>query len=842
MNNAATRIAIPEWPNLAAEFYSAASDDSRLSEILEKAESLYRRTSGVDEPDPTLTPSSEVRETEISMETAAGKMESDADVMTLERVTGYVAEEFQDSFSPTAGSVGAAAFLQEIAPHLDALCDAIIAAHEPQDCRIEAFCGPIQKAASRQGYIRIADTVAELPGSLADARRFERLFSEFHEDLCLIESSELGLTPNSGVSKKAARLLNSWYANHMPATLAELGAALNAAPQEIDWDRVVAFQERLRRACNYLGLEVAGRVAVVLLDLSARVVSGEIPPDPVLVKVVASFNNAIRSLVLDQSLGIDGGEAMQRLLSESVEVTEVLSGAAPVRSIEKLLGLPDSFKGILSPESAKAAAESFARGERFFIVRADTDAYPELTQWFFDWVNTGGKMIGCVTVPAEKPIFDFLLTSRIDAEGVTAELLELDPTGEALRIMEVLGIASLEGADGNGEEAGRGSRFDGGGGRSAASSSQMLELIEEIVTGHGAIRDILAGFEQKRFLAVIDQAMAAHGSWGKARAAVNRQLQDWQDDFERLIDIETQLDKRLHQLQEDTVAARSRPASTLIQFLIEYGAGAAQRHSRALRFTPCHQTELIDLDLLEKLAEPLRALISISITHSIEPPTVRLGKGKASEAEMRIGVARYLDRVVATVEDDGAGLDGPTRSSPALLTVMELIRAKGGEVEIGASEAGGVRFEVVLPLSMAVLGGMIVRAGPIMYVVPIHAIQRIVHLDLSSLIYLSADGCNIQVKLGPERIVPIRFLSESSESRSLILTPAEKASDVRYLFVVAENNGRQIALSIDEVVGEQLVIVRPMKGYLSSIPNVTGCALLSNGEIGMVLDMARIVA
>jgi chemotaxis protein histidine kinase CheA len=124
----------------------------------------------------------------------------------------------------------------------------------------------------------------------------------------------------------------------------------------------------------------------------------------------------------------------------------------------------------------------------------------------------------------------------------------------------------------------------------------------------------------------------------------------------------------------------------------------------------------------------------------------------------------------------------------------------------------------------------------------IHAIRRIVHLDLSSLIYLSADGCNIQVKLGPERIVPIRFFSESSESRSLILTPAEKASDVRYLFVVAENNGRQIALSIDEVVGEQLVIVRPMKGYLSSIPNVTGCALLSNGEIGMVLDMARIVA
>lgn len=842
LNNAATRIAIPEWPGLAAEFYGAASDDSRLSAILAKAEDLYRRASGINEPGPTPAPVSQSSEEQFVLETAAEEMKADVDVMTLERVAEPAVDASEISYSPDSSLFGAAAFLQEIAPHLDALCDAIMAAHEPQDCKIEAFCNPIQKAASRQGFIRIADTVGELPGSLADARRFEHLFSEFHEDLCLIESSELGLDPSSGVSQKAARLLNSWYANHMPATLAELGAALNALPEEVDWDRVVAFQERLRRACNYLGLEVAGRVAVVLLDLSARVVSGEIPPDPVLVKVMASFNSAIRSLVLDKSLGLDSAEAMQRLLHESVEVTEVLSGAAPVRSIEKLLGLPDNFKGILSPESAKAAAEAFARGERFIIVRADTDEYPELTQWFFDWVNSGGKMIGCVTVPAEKPIFDFLLTSRIDPEGVTAELLELDPTGEALRIMEVLGLPGVEGPDGGVDEIARGSRFDGGAGRSAASSSQMLESIEEIVTGHGAIREILAGFEQNRILAVIDQAMAAHGTWGKARPVVSRQLQDWQDDFERLIDIETQLDKRLHQLQEDTVAARSRPASTLIQFLIEYGAGAAQRHARALRFTPFHQTDMIDLDLLEKLAEPLRALISISITHSIEPPAVRLGKGKASEAEMRIGVARYLDRVVATVEDDGAGLDGATRNGAALQAVQGSIKAKGGEIEIGTSKAGGVRFEVVLPLSMAVLGGMIVRAGPIMYVVPIHAIQRIVHLDLGSLIYLSADGCNIQLKLGPDRIVPIRFLSDSSETRSLILTPAENGSDAKYLFVVAENNGKQIALSIDEVVGEQLVIVRPMKGYLSSIPNVTGCALLSNGEIGMVLDMARIVA
>lgn len=845
LNNAATRIGIAEWPKLAAEFYSAASDEARLLELLDRAQKLYRRASGLPETEapPPAPASAPQAPAETPSPIAQGMSALRDDVLVDADVAEMAPAHETDSFMvEETGGFGAGAFLREIAGPLDALCDLLLSAEDPRGCRIDAFCAPMQKAASRQGYIRIADTVAGLPASLADFRKFEQLFSEFHEDLCLIESSELGLAHSAGTSRKAARLLKSWHANHMPVTLSELGAALDRSPEEVDWEKVVALQERLRRACHYLGMEVAGRVAVVLLDLSARVASGEIPPDPVLLKVMASFNGAIGAFVSEKALRSEDGEAMQRLLSETVEVTEVLSGAAPVRSMENLLRLPASFKGILTPESAKAAAEAYARGERFFIVRADIDPFPELTNRFFDWVNASGKMIGCITVPADKPIFDFLLTSRIDPEGVTAELLELDPSGDALRIMEVLGHACVEGVDGAVEEASRGSRFDGGAGRSSASSAQMLESIEEIVTGHGAIREILAGFEQKRVLAIIDQAMAVHGTWGRARDVVNRQLQDWQDDFERLIQIETQLDKRLHQLQEDTVSARSRPASTLIQFLIEYAAGAAQRHARALRFSPFHQTDQIDLDLLERLAEPLRSLISMSITHSVEPPAVRLGKGKAAEAEMRVGIVRYLDRVVATVEDDGAGLDEATRSSSALEAVKESIRSRGGEVQVGASAAGGVRFDVVLPLSMTVLGGMIVRAGPIMYVVPIHAIQRIVHCDLRDLIYLSADGRNIQVKLGPDRIVPIRFLSDSSETRSLILAPRDRGAELKCLFVIAESNSSQIALSIDEVVGEQLVIVRPMKGYLSAIKNVMGCALLSNGEIGMVLDMARILS
>lgn len=794
--NAAARVGLGEWLALAEQCKENAADTARVAALVEEAERLYRR--------------------------------AEAPAQAHEAVAGG------DSYDPRT-------FLKEISPHLDGLCSFLSAGGEAK-AEIVAFCAPIQKAAERLGYIRIADAVAELPVALADPARFEALFSGLHEDLSLIANSEIGPDPVPDAVRLASEFLKSWYQKHLLATLGDLGGALGGRPEDIDWSRVVGLQERFYRACNCFGLETPGRVAVVLLDLSARVVTGEIPPDPLLLRVMKSFSKAAKAFFSEKALGASDEEAMRRLLDETEEVTEALSGAASVRSIEHLLNLPANFRGVLSPESGKAIADSLAAGDRFYVLRADIDARPELADRFLAWANASGKMIGCVTVPAEQPIFDFLLASQIEPEGMKAELLELDPTAEALCVREVVSHASLQPVSGGGGEATETGRFDAGA-RASASSAEMLESIEEIVTGHGAVREILAAFDKKQILGIVDNAMAVEGgNWVKAREAVSRHLQDWQDGVDRLIQIESQMDKRLHKLQEDAVSARTRPASALIQYLVDYAAGAAQRHARALRFSLMNQSDHIDIDLLEQLSEPLRAFISISIAHSIEPPAVRLGKGKAAEAEMRLGIVRYLDRVVATVEDDGSGIGSHSAlDSSALEAVKEAVRVKGGNVDVGASAAGGLRFDVALPLSMAVLAGMIVRAGAIMYVVPIRAIQRIVHADRRDLVYLSAGGRQIHVKLAPDRLAPIRFLSESSEARAHILAPGDKEEDAKCLFVIAECNSSAIALSIDEVVGEQLVIIRPMKGYLSSIRNVMGCALLSNGEIGMVLDLARIV-
>ncbi len=791
LSDAAARIGFVEWQELAQALVEDAANENRVAALLEQAEDLYRHGGARTQPE-----------------------KAPAEPLV------------QD------GPYDAGAFLREIEPDLDRLCKTVTEGRSLETCDISDLCEAIKRAASRLGYIRIVETVGDLPSSLRDPVRFETLVYRLYEDLSLITEVEIG-GADSVATEIMTRLLEAWYSERLPSALANLAEALTGQPDEIDWNQVVACQERIHRACRCLKLDTPGRVAVALLDLAARVASGEIPPDPLLLSTMKSFNDAARLAVNSTDDG-----AMKRLLGETVEVTEALSGAAPVRSIEHLLHLPPSFQGVLSPDSARSAAERLASGDRFYIIRADIDPQPEIGSQFFDWTNASGKIIGCVTVPADRPIFDFLVAAPLEPDGINAELLQLDPTREALRVMDevnhVTVLAGEQGAVGGLEKSAADSSV------ASTSSTEMLETIEEIVTGHGAMRAIISGFDKTRVMGVFDTAMSGGASnWAQARETVHRQLQDWQEDVDQLLQLEKQLEKRLRQLQEDTVAARTRPAAPLLQFLVDYAAAAAQRHGRALRFAPVNQNDPIDADLLEQLSEPMRSVISISIAHSIEPPAGRVGKGKAAEAEMRVGIMRFLDRVVATVEDDGAGL-AEQGGGTAVDAVRASIRARGGDVVVGASEAGGLRVDIVLPLSMSVLAGMIVRAGAIMYVVPIHSIQRIVHSGGKDLVYLSAGRRNINLKLGADRLVPVRFLSDSSETRAHLLGPGEKAEDARYLFVIAEASSSHFALSIDEVVGEQLVIVRPMKGYLSSIRNVMGCALLTNGEIGMVLDMTAV--
>ena len=201
---------------------------------------------------------------------------------------------------------------------------------------------------------------------------------------------------------------------------------------------------------------------------------------------------------------------------------------------------------------------------------------------------------------------------------------------------------------------------------------------------------------------------------------------------------------------------------------------------------------------------------------------------------MRSGLLRRLllgFLAAAAIQDGNAGaLLAGTRAA---------LRSRGGELRVAPLPEKGIHFEVILPMAMAVLDGMVVRVGEFRYVVPLDSIQRIVHSGIEDIMWLPADGGRFMLKLGREEVLPVHCLRDDTGGGSI---QAEDASSgQRRLFVIVGKQTQRVALPVDELMGQQLVLIRPLRGYLSGIQGVTGCALLGGGDVGMVLDIANIV-
>ena len=249
---------------------------------------------------------------------------------------------------------------------------------------------------------------------------------------------------------------------------------------------------------------------------------------------------------------------------------------------------------------------------------------------------------------------------------------------------------------------------------------------------------------------------------------------------------------------------------------------------------------ILDHAMLEELKPHLRALVAFCVAESIEEPEHRVSLGKERRGTVRLALVRSDERVLATLDDDGAGVKAvPEGKAQALFgDTRTVLRSRGGDLKIETSAEGGIRFHVSLPMAMVVLDGMVVRVGDYRYVVPLGAIQRIVHSPVEDVLRVSAGGGQHMLKLGHNDVLPVHVLNAATAGGKL---PQQNDGSQRRLFVVVGKQSKRVGLMVDELLGQQLVLIRPLRGYLTGIRGVTGCALLGGGEVGMVLDIGRLL-
>jgi two-component system chemotaxis sensor kinase CheA len=332
----------------------------------------------------------------------------------------------------------------------------------------------------------------------------------------------------------------------------------------------------------------------------------------------------------------------------------------------------------------------------------------------------------------------------------------------------------------------------------------------------------------------------------------------------------TDLERTTRDLQESVMSIRMIPMSEVFGRFPRMLRDLAARLGKQVELRTIGEATELDKGMIEKLTDPLTHLVRNSLDHGIELPEQRLAAGKAAQGTLTLSAQHEGGCILIQVRDDGRGLDrarilAKARSNgmpvhdgmtdaevwqlifaPGFSTAeavtdvsgrgvgMDVVRRNilslGGSVELSSEAGAGSCVSVRLPLTLAIMDGMSVMAGGELYLLPLSSVVE----------SFQPTDAAIKTVAGDARVVKVReeYLPVVSLSQVLSLPPAQ---DAILMHVVIEGDGRRIALEVDQLVGQQQVVVKNLEANYRKVPGVSGATILGDGRVALILDVAALV-
>jgi len=678
----------------------------------------------------------------------------------------------------------------------------------------DALSEEIATLAEPAGLVRVVDTARTL-AIIGAGPSYRMAELDFYQELVSVERT---LPPAFFGDDLVApsKLLGAWCADHVFQTLQSLREGLDnrkAAPGADWFPDFEGFMRQVHFACLNYHIDTAAQLTMALIDLFARVRVEGMPPDVILVQMGRGFVDTME-LVFD---ALDQGDTpdtarIEQMFEEATNACFVASGVVTAKTIETRLGLPPEFHRVLSPESVKSANEAIEDGLHFYVLRADLNDDDALAQGFLEWITTGlVRMITNVTVFLDHAtLFDFLVASTLDQDRMTERLAMLDASGTRLSMVQALTVRAVEEEAGTGDADVMETIAIGDTGDSLA----LLEAVGAISASHALLDHELG---QLASVDLVEEVLGAlrHAGISELDPGIRSVLRERLDlhslRLQEISESGTQLAADLSQLQQESVARRSRPAEVLLRPLRAYVETRARKTGGDASMTYVGGEVVLDQMLIEDLRGLLKALVNL-----------RLGADHAA-TRFHVSIEAESDHVRVEVTDNS-----PSPASGLEEIEAEILRKKGALRHARLPAGAGMRFHLRVPQHMIVLDGMVVRVGKVHYVLPIEAIQRILQTD--RLMPVTAAGNARMLNMGEDGLVPVHPLCPQSGEQGA------------RLFVIVSSNDRRIAIPVDELLGQQLVLLRPLQGVLSSVRDMSGIAILSGGEVGMVVAVSAIAS
>ncbi|WP_448678563.1 chemotaxis protein CheA [Pseudomonas nicosulfuronedens] len=339
--------------------------------------------------------------------------------------------------------------------------------------------------------------------------------------------------------------------------------------------------------------------------------------------------------------------------------------------------------------------------------------------------------------------------------------------------------------------------------------------------------------------------------------------------FERLQQALAQLEHNTRDLQESVMSIRMLPISFIFSRFPRLVHDTSARLGKQVELILQGEHTELDKSVIEKLSDPLTHIVRNSIDHGIETPAERLAAGKPAQGSVKLAASHQGGSVVVEISDDGRGLsrerilakarekglavhDGMTDADvwqlifmPGFSTaeaVTELsgrgvgmdvvrrnIQAMGGRIDIDSAPGMGTRMGIRLPLTLAILDGLIVAVEKVNYVVPLTYIVE----------SLQARADDVRGLAGEESTV-IRVRGEYLPLFSLdqlLRIGAEPVPPERGIVVILESEGKSFALQVDELVGQQQVVIKSLEQNFRRIDGIAGATIMGDGSVALILDV-----
>lgn len=341
---------------------------------------------------------------------------------------------------------------------------------------------------------------------------------------------------------------------------------------------------------------------------------------------------------------------------------------------------------------------------------------------------------------------------------------------------------------------------------------------------------------------------------------------------EKLLAGLSQLDRNTRLLQEAVMSTRMLPIDSVFSRFPRLVRDLAAKLGKQVRLTTVGETTELDKSVIEKISDPLNHLVRNSLDHGIELPAVRGAAGKDLVGTVTLKAAHQGDNILVEVCDDGRGLDrlrilakareqgiacaesmsdaevwqlifAPGFSTADQVTdvsgrgvgmdvVKKNIAALGGSVELHSSAGRGSRTVIRLPLTLAILDGMSVGVFGEIFILPLSSVIESMQPQAEQVKRVVHQGTVLRVRNEYLPLVDLReWFGLSGASR-----PPHQA-----IAVIVESEGRKLALQVDELVGQQQVVIKSLEANYRRVRGVSGATILGDGRVSLILDVGAIV-